>query len=61
MYGGRIIWECLAPTNSGSSGQFHLVKASIEESVDVWLVKGQLLNLPPVVQAEVHQVFARSC
>lgn len=44
-----------------SSTKFHLVETSIEECVDLWLVKGQLLNFSPVVQTEVHQVFARSC
>lgn len=47
--------------SSASSTQLHLVETSIEESVDLWLVKGQLLNFSPVVQTEVHQVFARSC
>lgn len=41
--------------------QSHLVKAAIEESVDLRLVKGQLLHLSSVVQTEVHQVFPRRC
>lgn len=43
------------------AARVHLVEASIEESVHLWLVKGQLLDLSPVVQTEVHQVFAGSC
>lgn len=39
----------------------HLVKAAIEESVDLRLVKGQLLHLSSVVQTEVQQVFPRRC
>lgn len=39
----------------------HLVKAAIEESVDLQLVEGQLLHLSSVVQTEVHQVFPRRC
>lgn len=39
----------------------HLMKAAIEQFVDLWLVKGQFLHLSPVVQTEVHQMLRSSC
>ena len=39
----------------------HLVKAAVEESVDLRLVEGQFLHLSPVIQTEVHQVLCSSC
>lgn len=39
----------------------HLVKAAIEESADLRMVKGQFLHLSPVVKTEVHQMLRSSC
>lgn len=36
------------------------MEASVEQPVDLWLVEGELLNLPSVVQTEVQQQFAHS-
>lgn len=41
--------------------ELDLVKAAVEESVDLRLVKGQLLHLAPVVQAEVDHVLGGRC